>query len=350
MLFVQLKKADEEKHEIVGWAAVEMPDSAGEIMDYYASKKHFIEWSKRIKDASRGKSLGNIRDSHTSKAVGKVIKVIFDDAKRGIKIVAKILDAEAWKKVIEGVFTGFSIGGKYGRIWSDPDNPMLRRYEAIPTEISLVDVPCIPGAVFELVKSDGSSVVIQLSEEKEMENNMTEKIFQLLIEAGVPEESAQALAEKIAALMEGDKGDELSIDSDIQKENQAVLTVDDVKSIVMAILEELGLVSKVGDALAMSAKVVDMEKAISKRDAGFNEFKKSIFGDLAKLAIEVEQLKQQRDSSWGPVLREITGNDVAKAQQAEVLRKALNGIADPLLAERLRNELARLEIAEAISG
>jgi len=67
------------------------------------------------------------------------------------------VDDNEWKKVLEGVYTGFSVGGSYGAKWPDPVLEGVTRYEAKPVEISLVDVPCMPGAMFEIVKADGAS-------------------------------------------------------------------------------------------------------------------------------------------------------------------------------------------------
>ncbi len=44
--------------------------------------------------------------------------------------------------------------GTYARRWTDDDG--VTRYTAAPNEISLVDLPCLPQAVFEMVKVDGS--------------------------------------------------------------------------------------------------------------------------------------------------------------------------------------------------
>lgn len=198
--FVPLRKVIEAKREVWGTAAAEEPDSSGEIMDYQKSKPHFWAWSKRVQKASNGKSLGNVRDSHTSKAVGKVIKMLFDDTAKAIRVGAKVVDNEAWQKVIEGVFTGFSIGGQYGKRWEDPLNKGYVRYEAIPIELSLVDLPCIPGATFEMVKSDGSRVVFPLLSTEG--DTMKEKLKKLLKQADLDEEKIQEIAEEIAAILE----------------------------------------------------------------------------------------------------------------------------------------------------
>ncbi len=52
------------------------------------------------------------------------------------------------------MYTGFSQGGSYVRRWTDEDG--LKRYTVDPVEISLVDLPCLPEARFEMIKTDGS--------------------------------------------------------------------------------------------------------------------------------------------------------------------------------------------------
>jgi hypothetical protein len=49
------------------------------------------------------------------------------------------------------------MGGKYLKRWRDSANPLLTRYTPKPSEVSLVDNPCIPTATFELIKEDGST-------------------------------------------------------------------------------------------------------------------------------------------------------------------------------------------------
>ncbi|WP_217918144.1 DUF6582 domain-containing protein, partial [Burkholderia pseudomallei] len=59
-------------------------------------------------------------------------------------------------KVLEGVYTGFSIGGDYVKRWADAELS-ARRFTANPCEISLVDLPCVPTAsFFSIEKADGS--------------------------------------------------------------------------------------------------------------------------------------------------------------------------------------------------
>jgi hypothetical protein len=160
-IFAQIQKVDEARREVWGRAVQETPDRSDEIFDYETSKPHFQNWSKSFHDATDGKSLGNIRAMHGKVAAGKAIKVDFNDEQRAIDIGAKIVDDDSWTKVLEGVYTGFSIGGSYvdgsKKTEKNAEGKELTRYTAIPAEISLVDLPCIPTATFfDVVKIDGT--------------------------------------------------------------------------------------------------------------------------------------------------------------------------------------------------
>lgn len=147
---------------------MEMPDKTGEILDYETSRPNFEKWSKDISDSTNGKSLGNVRAMHGKIAAGKLVGIEFNDAEKAIDVVAKVVDDAEWEKVAEGVYTGFSVGGSYAKRWADPEQPTLIRYTAMPTEVSLVDNPAIPGATFQMVKADGLAVEVPFALEKAM--------------------------------------------------------------------------------------------------------------------------------------------------------------------------------------
>ena len=152
-LFAALTKVDEARREVWGLATAEVVDKEGEIFDYASSKPYFEEWSRGISDATLGRSLGNVREMHQSSAVGKLVDLQFDDQRKTIAVGAKIVDDPAWQKCLEGVYTGFSIGGRYVSLW--PDGEFLR-FTAQPVEISVVDNPAVPNAHFTAIKADGS--------------------------------------------------------------------------------------------------------------------------------------------------------------------------------------------------
>lgn len=155
-LFIPITKVDVAGRLVYGTIAEEVPDKSGEIMDYETAKPEFEAWSAEITKASSGKSAGNLRAMHGSVAAGRLDQIHFDDANKRILTVAKVVDDAEWNKVLEGVYTGFSMGGKYKKRWRDAAHPELTRYTPEPLEVSLVDNPCIPSARFEVVKDDGT--------------------------------------------------------------------------------------------------------------------------------------------------------------------------------------------------
>ena len=151
-LFLPLAKVDVDRRLVTGVATAETPDRSGEIFDYSSSKPYFEKWSQDAAAASGGKSLGAVRAMHGPIAAGKLTDIAFDDDARRITVAAKIVDDDEWRKVQEGVYTGFSQGGRYVKRWADPETG-LTRYTAEPHEISLVDLPCVPDATFDVVKN-----------------------------------------------------------------------------------------------------------------------------------------------------------------------------------------------------
>jgi hypothetical protein len=150
-LFLPLAKVDLDQRIVHGIATAEAPDRGGEICDYASTKPYFETWSAEARSASGGKSLGAVRAMHGRVAAGKLTDISFDDEGKRILVSAKIVDDDEWLKVTEGVYTGFSQGGRYVKRWPDPETG-LTRFTAEPTEISLVDLPCLPDATFEVVK------------------------------------------------------------------------------------------------------------------------------------------------------------------------------------------------------
>lgn len=161
-LFIPITKVDLERREVWGIAAEERTDKTGrEKFDYAKSAPYFTAWSsdfqKRTTAAGQEPSLGNVRYMHQPDAVGKLVALELDDAEKLVRAGAKVVDDACWEKVRAGVLTGFSIGGDYVDRWEDPDERGVKRYSARPSEISLVDNPCMYGATFEVVRADGAT-------------------------------------------------------------------------------------------------------------------------------------------------------------------------------------------------
>jgi hypothetical protein len=156
-LFIPIIKIDAAQRLVYGVVTAEKPDVAGEVCDYASTKPLYQQWSQKFADATDGKSFGNLRAMHANVAAGKLVEIAFNDDAKRIEICGKVVDDAEWQKVEEGVYTGFSQGGRYLKRWPDPDEPALMRYTAEPLEVSLVDHPCLPEATFAVIKADGST-------------------------------------------------------------------------------------------------------------------------------------------------------------------------------------------------
>jgi HK97 family phage prohead protease len=136
-LFAPIAKLDEEQRLVMGYASTEALDSQGEII-----RRDAIEAA--LPDYMR---FANIREMHQPSAVGIAEAADIDD--KGLYLQARVVDDEAWRKVKEGVYKGFSIGGR--ALARDPeDRRVVTELEL--SEISLVDRPANPEAVIDLYK------------------------------------------------------------------------------------------------------------------------------------------------------------------------------------------------------
>lgn len=154
--FFLLEKYDAFQGIASGIATAEAVDRDKEILDYAKSKPYFEAWSDSVHKDSGGKSYGNLRFQHDDKKVaGKLNSIEFNDEAKLIRVEAKVVDPIAKDMLEQGCLTGFSIGGRYVDK-SSPDKDGVVRYVADPCEISVVDRPALPGAVFQSVKADGS--------------------------------------------------------------------------------------------------------------------------------------------------------------------------------------------------
>lgn len=167
-VFVPLTKVDEAQRLVYGRITQEILDKSGEVMDYDSSKPFFEKWSADIHDASGGLSKGNVRVMHGLSVAGKLTELDFNDDEKAIDVCAKIVDDTEWEKVTEGCYTGFSVGGKYEKRWTDTvDGAKIKKFTAGPNEVSLVDNPCVPTANFAMTKADGSTVEVAFKVEND---------------------------------------------------------------------------------------------------------------------------------------------------------------------------------------
>jgi len=156
-LYARISKVDEQKRLVYGVASAEEVDAANEVFDYDGSKPYIQKWSESYMEKTDGLSAGNLRSMHKAVSAGKLMEVTFDDINKIVHVVAKVVDDAEWTKVLEGVYTGFSFGGRAVRKWLDTGLSAMR-YILNPNELSLADSPCVKSAIFyEVVKIDGTT-------------------------------------------------------------------------------------------------------------------------------------------------------------------------------------------------
>jgi phage head maturation protease len=138
--YLPFTKTDDEARMVYGYCTSEALDSQGEIVKKGAIQKawdHYMEYA-------------NVREMHQPSAVGVTKEYSHDD--QGTWIGVYVADDRAWKFVKEGVYKGFSIGG---RVTKKNKNIIE---SIVLAEISLVDRPANPDAKFSVVKVDGDLI------------------------------------------------------------------------------------------------------------------------------------------------------------------------------------------------
>src|SRR5258706_7087977 len=133
----RIAKLDHERRMVWGYASTEAEDDQGEIIRRDALEAALDDYMR----------FANIREMHQPSAVGIAEEAAIDE--RGLYLGARIVDGEAWEKVVAGVYKGFSIGGHVTA--RDPADRKIITGLSL-TEISVVDRPANPEAVFDCWK------------------------------------------------------------------------------------------------------------------------------------------------------------------------------------------------------
>lgn len=138
----KVTKQDDGSLLVEGVASSESKDCVGETVTADAMRKALPDYMK----------FANVREMHDSKkAAGVAVECEVNDA--GLTMIkALIVDPVAIIKVEAGVYKGFSIGGRVTERDTE-DRKIIKGVEL--SEISLVDRPANPDAVFTILKVDG---------------------------------------------------------------------------------------------------------------------------------------------------------------------------------------------------
>ncbi|HID7727995.1 TPA: HK97 family phage prohead protease [Neisseria meningitidis] len=136
----KMETQDDGTVKVWGYASSEAVDSDGEVIAAEAMKAAIPDYMK----------FGAVREMHGSNAAGTAIEINVEDDGRTF-FGAHIVDPVAVTKVKTGVYKGFSIGGSV----TARDELNKSQITGLKlTEISLVDRPANPDAVFTCYKAD----------------------------------------------------------------------------------------------------------------------------------------------------------------------------------------------------
>ena len=172
-LSMPFSKVDVERRIVSGFATMDNLDKQNDIVTSEASMSAFSRFR------------GNIREMHQPSAVGKMVnfkedKYFDPETKKfysGVYVSAYISKGapDTWEKVMDGTYTGFSIGGKMLK-WDDAYDEdidtkvrIIKDYDLV--ELSLVDNPANQFAnILSIEKVDGVDVVKGEVSETVLEN------------------------------------------------------------------------------------------------------------------------------------------------------------------------------------
>jgi len=285
-LYADITKVDEEQRMVFGYASTAALDSQGEIVLPSAIEKALPDYMR----------FANIREMHSSSAVGTAQEATMDE--KGLYLCAKVVDENAWAKVKAKVYKGFSIGGAVkGR--DAKDRKIITALSL--HEISLVDRPANPEAVFDVFKADAP--VLTEEDEPPVDPVVTvEAIMQWAKSQGLDDDIAKQIADGMI---------EASVKAQKEVAPRATSKSADEPAPPMAAPEVLAkTVEDASPVAAPAVAVVEEAPAVAA-----DPVKKDMY-TVQWLASLVAQLSAMRDNVASETAREGDGSSLPAKMQA----------------------------------
>ena len=253
-LSMPLSKVDKERRTVSGFASLDNLDKQDDIVTSEASMDAFAKFR------------GNIREMHQPSAVGKMVsfkedKYFDPETKKfykGVFVSAYISKGaqDAWEKVLDGTYTGFSIGGRMNK-WDDAYDEkadktirVIKEYDLV--ELSLVDSPANQFAnIMSVEKVDGLDVI--KGDETILENVFWDKQSGLVMLSQNESEVSPTSGEPMANIGFVEK-------TDNEKTNMIKFLVDSAKGINTSKINKE--VSPMTENTEMVAEVIETEAPV----------------------------------------------------------------------------------------
>ena len=303
----KMEAQDDGTVKVWGYASSEAVDSDGEVIVAEAMKAAIPDYMK----------FGAVREMHGSNAAGTAIEINVEDDGRTF-FGAHIVDPVAVTKVKTGVYKGFSIGGSV----TARDELNKSQITGLKlTEISLVDRPANPDAVFTCYKAD------KPKDEEEADKAEGDK----------PADKADETPADDTEKADGDKKDDKEDDKKDEAEKSASVELSDSEiAILKAVLakaekpkdepvaKSMYQVKSLADVLMSLKWLVDDAAYVDIDEAVIAQIKESA-GSLAESlkALAVSEADKLVD---GLAAKSDKSDDLAKAESVDELAKAQDAL------------------------
>ena len=318
-LSMPIGKVDIERRMVSGFATLDNIDKQGDIVTTESSVEAFKNFR------------GNLREMHQPSAVGKIVSFkedkYFDPNDKkfysGVYVSAYVSKGaqDAWEKILDGTYTGFSIGGNI-KSWDDAYDDkvdktirVIKNYEL--HELSLVDNPANQFAnILSIEKINGQNVVGGYLSKAEIENVFwdSENNIVMVSDAesipspvsgsamqniGFIEKNDKDNPEMIKFLVDSAKGiNTIKITKEVKLMTESTNTVSETVVENAAVAPEAQAAEVVAEATAIVAEAVETlavaeeapaveELALAKSDNASAE------SSVAKAAVEVETVVEK---------------------------------------------------------
>jgi hypothetical protein len=376
-LSMPFSKVDQERRIVSGFATLDNVDKQYDIVTTDASLQAFSKFR------------GNIREMHQPSAVGRMVsfkedKYFDPDTKKfysGVYVSAYVSKGaqDTWEKVIDGTYTGFSIGGKMLK-WDDAyDEKMdsqvriIKEYDLV--ELSLVDSPANQFAnILSIEKVDDANILkgagvaelenvfwdsdsgLVILSENESENHPVSGVSMKNI--GFVEKTDAEKTDMIKFLVDSAKGIDLSkmteevspmtnTTENLTEKSDEVVEEVEVAPEVDAETEEV-VEEEEADKADSVETTEDAEAEVEKADAAEADVEKAddIESEVQKAdAVEVEEVAKSDDVAIVNTVAEIQDtlssafSDLAETvkslhEQVNALNKSITGVSDELSATK----------------
>ena len=262
-LSLPFSKVDQERRTVSGFATLDNVDKQNDIVTSEASMKAFSKFR------------GNIREMHQPSAVGKMVsfkedKYFDPETKKfysGVYVSAYISKGaqNTWEKVIDGTYTGFSIGGRMNK-WDDAYDEkaetqirIIKEYDLV--ELSLVDNPANQFAsILSVQKVDGVDIIKGEAVETELENVFWDSANGIVMLSQEDSVNSPATGEAMKNIGFVEKSDE-------DKKDLIKFLVDSAKGINLSkITKEVSPMTDETQDLVEKADEVVLEEIVEKSD------------------------------------------------------------------------------------